>query len=54
MAEHLPDHKSQARGNCSLPNAGPTEQGFNANFQGTELTHRRDRAIPQRHFWTFQ
>jgi hypothetical protein len=49
MAEHLPDHRSQPNRNCSLPNAGPTEQGLNTNFQWTEVGHHRDRAIPLRH-----
>ena len=26
--KHLPDHKSQASRDCSLPNAGPTEAGL--------------------------
>ena len=34
-AEHLPDHRSQASQNCSLPNAGPiTAASFYADFQG--------------------
>ena len=32
-SEHLPDHRSQASKNSSLPNLGLMAPGFNANFQ---------------------